>query len=991
MKKIYLTLSVLTISMSQLLAQFSGGDGSIGDPYQITTKMDLKTLSDDPTYWGDHFIQMDDILFNASDFDVTGDFYYGGDGFLPIGEISGTPFTGVYNGNGHTISNLYILRNNSRLGLFGYTSNATISDIGLIDANVSGDVDYLGILIGDCYATTISNCYATGNATSYAYAGGLIGYAYECVLTNCYSSATVSADDEYAGGLVGYTEDSELTNCYATGNVSAYREAGGLVGYTEDTEITDCYATGNVEGSRYLGGLIGYMYEGQLSGSYATGAVEGNDEYIGGLLGRAEQDINITNCYATGNVKGNEDVGGLIGRTNDNVTLLDCFATGDVQGENAIGGLIGSSNNLSITNSYAEGTILGEYQAGGLIGYSYYTNVSMCHATGSVTATSAQIGGLIGYTYESTISNSFATGNIISDNNFIGGLIGYANDSDVSLCYATGDVASDNYFIGGLLGYSDYNSIIESYATGNVIGYQYAGGLIGYADFLNTVENNYATGNVNGESLVGGLIGYVYSANAISLCYATGDVEVVEYSAGGLIGEAYYVAIAECYATGNVVGENYVGGLVAYAYDVTINNSYTTGTVTGNDDYVGGLIGYVDDSEITNSYSVGRVTGPGDIGGLIGYNDGSDVYDSFYDEETSGQNDNDGRGEPRSTADMKTEATFTNEGWDFVAIWKMDLGCPNDGYPIFVSQSTQVKTVEPTPASSTQDICENSEIADLDITGDNIKWYDQAIGGNLLTESTVLTDATSYYATQTVDGCESNRIEVTVNNITPILDPVSNLSECDSYTLPVLTVGDYFTDANAGGTQLNDGDVITDSQTIYIYAENAGCTAESSFDLTIIELPLNTVTTATNGTLSADEIVAAYQWIDCDNMNSPISGAVNQFFIPTSSGNYAVEVTKNGCSITSDCTPITISNVGFDENNLNQIAVYPNPSNGEFTVNLGEINDATIVIRDLAGKEVYRSHTTSSIVEVQLLEATGIYFLEVQSASQSKTVKIVKH
>ena len=161
-------------------------------------------------------------------------------------------------------------------------------------------------------------------------------------------------------------------------------------------------------------------------------------------------------------------------------------------------------------------------------------------------------------------------------------------------------------------------------------------------------------------------------------------------SVGQLVGLAHSTEIINCYATsGTVTGNRNVGGLVGYLYGyASITNSYSNvDNVTGSSFYIGGLAGYIENSTILNSYSTGSVVSTSYRGGLVGPGGGT-ITDSFYDKTTSGQSDT-GRGIGKTTAEMKTEATFTDTtttglstSWDFDTIWNIDTsGTINDGYP----------------------------------------------------------------------------------------------------------------------------------------------------------------------------------------------------------------------------------------------------------------------------------------------------------------------
>ena len=226
-------------------------------------------------------------------------------GFTPIG--SGQPFTGVFDGLGHTISGLTITNSSAAdVGLFG-VSSGTIRNVGLLGGSVSGSFEGadIGGLVGD-NSGTISNVFTTGSVSSLGggeWIGGLAGYnELSGTISNAYATGAVSSSSYTAniGGLVG-TNYGSIRNAYATGSVSGSYggpneedDIGGLVGYNTGT-IANAYATGSVSwGStagtygNFIGGLVGYSYGGgSITDAYATGhvsSVNSNDQ-LGGLVG----------------------------------------------------------------------------------------------------------------------------------------------------------------------------------------------------------------------------------------------------------------------------------------------------------------------------------------------------------------------------------------------------------------------------------------------------------------------------------------------------------------------------------------------------------------------------------------------------------------------------------------------------------------------------------------------------------------------------------
>ena len=214
------------------------------------------------------------------------------DGWAPIGDGSlvnpgddpydpDSPrhkFTATFDGNGHTISNLYINYINRSdyvrdlVGLFGMMNGAEIRNLGLLGGSVAGNA-VIGGLVGANFEGTITACYATGSVTGVdGSTGGLVG-GNAGTITACHATGSVTGVDGNTGGLVGYNEGT-ITACYATGSVAGEDDTGGLVGYNEGT-VTASYATGDVTG-RGAGGLVGYN-EGTITACYATGYVTGGN------------------------------------------------------------------------------------------------------------------------------------------------------------------------------------------------------------------------------------------------------------------------------------------------------------------------------------------------------------------------------------------------------------------------------------------------------------------------------------------------------------------------------------------------------------------------------------------------------------------------------------------------------------------------------------------------------------------------------------------
>ncbi|HEY4366765.1 MAG TPA: filamentous hemagglutinin N-terminal domain-containing protein, partial [Steroidobacteraceae bacterium] len=271
------------------------------------------------------------------------------------------PFTGTFDGLGHTINGLTINQpTTSNAGLFGLIGQAsTVRNVGLVGGAVTGST-YTGMLAGRNDGS-ISNSYATAVVTSSQdgarYVGGLVGRNTGAI-TNSYATGAVTSDQDnnlFTGGLVG-SNAGAISNSYATGAVNGRRSVGGLAGENVSTgSISRSHATGAVTAGTYnSGGLVGSNDAGgTVSESYATGSVSGGKNVSGGLVGQNYGSVSTS--YATGSVMNSEDyVGGLVGINGYTTgTIALSYSQGAVSGGDIyVGGLVGRNLGQAITSSY---------------------------------------------------------------------------------------------------------------------------------------------------------------------------------------------------------------------------------------------------------------------------------------------------------------------------------------------------------------------------------------------------------------------------------------------------------------------------------------------------------------------------------------------------------------------------------------------------------------------------------------------------------------
>ncbi len=222
-------------------------------------------------------------------------------------------------------------------------------------------------------------------------------------------------------------------------------------------------------------------------------------------------------------------------------------------------------------------------------------------------------------------------------------------------------------------------------------------------------------------------------------------------------------------------------------------------------------------------------------------------------------------------------------------------------------------------------------------------------------------------------GCDSIvTLNLTVNNGS--LGPTDNISVCDSYFWPV------------------DGNTYTSSGSFSSVLSNAtGCDSTVFLNLTI-----NTVDVAIDYldeiTLNVGASGATYQWLDCDDNFSSITGETNQSYVSTSNGSYACEVTAGGCTDTTAC--LIVSQLGVMENNFgNELSIFPNPTFGKVTIEFGTSYDMVhAVLFNLQGQVIATKEITNSESMEFLIEgAPGFYMIELNTFEGEKAVmKVLK-
>ena len=285
MKKLLLSLIFALVALTGLQAQTIWDGTADTEWYNATsTKFEISTaeqlaglaklVNNGKNFSGKTILLTADIVLNDTFNWENWESSAPNNTWTPIGASCINRFGGTFDGQGHTVSGIYINSENDFQGLFGY-NGGTIKNVGLTNSYIKGDW---------CV-------------------GGVCGRNHDGTISGCYNSGTVSGTGEYT-------------------------DVGGVCGQNNGT-ISNCYNSGEVSGNSYIGGVCGRNYEGTISNCYNSGTLSETDEYsyVGGVCGL--NDGSISNCYylegtAEGGINGS-DVSGQA-----EVKTAEQFASGEV-------------------------------------------------------------------------------------------------------------------------------------------------------------------------------------------------------------------------------------------------------------------------------------------------------------------------------------------------------------------------------------------------------------------------------------------------------------------------------------------------------------------------------------------------------------------------------------------------------------------------------------------------------------------------------------
>ena len=953
---------------------FSGGSGTSEDPWQIST---IEQLNEVRNHLDDHFILLNDLDMSIATGDESGEFWNDGAGWEPIGEYNypsiDEPFTGTFDGNGFTISGLFINRpETDYIGLFGYLNfrsspyqDPEIIDLTLSNVNITG-FDRTGALVGSLAANSgsIINCSSSGSVTGNSYTGGLIGIG-----------------------------SSDMDNCYSTCTVIGLNRVGGLIGDSEG-HINTSYASGSVTGNGFLGGLVGYN-NGYLFNCYANGDVTGEWNYIGGLLGHNNTSAGVSYCYVTGTttIDGYYSEG-LIGY-NDGNLISGYFDIGACTGAGFVSRGVGlTTNQMTQEASFTDWDFTDTWSIDEGESYPYLQwqgEAESQNIPPEMSAPDPDEVTLADLTGECTLSTPEAP--TATDN--CGRTIEGVPDIEFPVTEPGTTVITWTY--------DDGNNNIST-QTQNII----------IADVTDPVAVTETLEDITGECSVNMPVAPTADDNCDGEIIGTTDMEfpittqgvteitwTYEDAAGNTSTQVQNVIIEDVTDPVPVVAElaDIVGdcdGSVAMPAAPTANDN-CDGEITGitNTEFPITTIGT---TEITWTYE--------DASGNTFMQTQNVMIGQSY--ETSVE------------ASVCEGSSFTfpdGTNWDGEVLSQVSLLQSQQGCDSAVTTNI---TILPAPnvdlgpdevfACVGEELAFGIDEANTDFTAYTIS----SLRGDATDDSlkfifdeTLAVIASTQGAMVTIeltgpDGCTATDQVILRDNTMKnwgigIVQPNGPDVVISSSTIPE-TADSFEWDFGDGNT--NDSDI----NPTHTYAENGTypitltvsneCGEESlSSEVTISEacsISDNSVVTSENK-LTANASGFSYQWIDCNNGDAPISGETSQSFSPAESGSYAVEISDGSCTVTSDCIELEVVLGLTDWQKQTSIQIFPNPVVESLTIDIGLNKKIDFEILDATGKRMMRYEIKTSQKKIDLTSiSSGIYFISLTDGKSTYFHRFIK-
>ena len=587
--------------------------------------------------------------------------------FTSIGSVN-DGFKGKFDGIDYNIFNLNINGENN-VGLFGQTSNATISNVTMVGGSINGK-DNVGAVVGNANNTTITNVTNSAAVNGQQNVGGIVGNANNTLVQDAINTGTIEGKDantgnaivvSNVGGLIGNMSgdsqnESRLEgNSYNLGAVTGDgANVGGLVGYAVNSTIGDgtnlVYNRLDVKGAYNVGGIVGNMQGTTVQNAENSGNVTATRYTTETYYYHAGQKNNNTiNAIVKNETVNVANVGGIAGKADNTDTkesiIKDVTNTGNVSSSKQngndyydagnVGGIVGSAVDTNISNATnKENEVRGAHNVGGVAGYfgnsnddkedPDYTINEGINDGGDIMATGARNG-------TEFVTEKIRPGDVGAEVTIIGnmgGIVGYLDGDNVHVTSSgnrgtvhsldiTGDTvsqASQASNTGGVVGKIDRSDTLAlKDDEGNII--------FNVAD--SAVSNSYNTGDVRGYMGVGGVVGMMYNGE-VAGSYNLGSVNTTRRAQDA--DENNFPSVNMGGVVGDTTEQTNAKALI---YDVYNKGQIGDETYQFYARHVGGVVGRLSGT-VEKAYNTGAIyNGYNVVGGIAGWFYKGTINNSF--------------------------------------------------------------------------------------------------------------------------------------------------------------------------------------------------------------------------------------------------------------------------------------------------------------------------------------------------------------------------
>ena len=628
--------------------QPTNGDGSMINPYQLTTPGELYWFADTVNSGNTSVCAVlnNNITVNTGVLQADGSVAKDTTNFAvwtPIGS-STNPYTGLFDGQGYTISGLYLYDASASVGFFRNIGNGgQVVNLHLADSYFSSKKAIGGICVENAgsivYCTSSATIVSNGSGSG---RGGICGYN-TGLITGCSNSGSVTAID-FTGGICGVNGSS---SSYIPGTIKA------------------CFNSGTINGSNYFGGLCGLnQVKSTITDCYNVGIINNTNNTVGGICGQNKNGSTIKNCYNSSVISNTYTLVGAICGDNNAATVTNCVYNNELFTNNAVGNGNTSNTTGIPTADFAQQdkfpdwdfvTIWEMNTAEGRPVLRTTTDMvapkieaisgeRINASSAKVTFYSNEAGSYYYRVGSSRIDTSGSGTPCVEGNNTIdvSGLTSTEQKIYIAVKDAAGNVSNTILItIEALLQWTDEGNYDLSWYDPDEDTYMIDTGakLAGVAVLVNGLNGNTATsfsgktimlsGDIDLSSLYWTPIG-TSSANFKGSFDGNGKIirnmrvdTTNIYS--GLFGYVKGSTIQNCVLTETeVIGESYAAGIVGYIENGNVTNCSVSGSVTGTT-IVGGICGIPKNSYVTKCTNYASVTATGTegkAGGISGDNRG---------------------------------------------------------------------------------------------------------------------------------------------------------------------------------------------------------------------------------------------------------------------------------------------------------------------------------------------------------------------------------